>query len=80
MKVGPALFFFLIILVLQVFPQPLKRNTDYYIAAIGFWNLENLYDTLNDQWKNDEDFTPVGVNAWNGEKYRKKIDRLASLG
>lgn len=70
----------LIVLTTPALPlngQNLKANTDYYIAAIGFWNTENLYDTLNDQWKNDEDFTPVGIYAWNGEKYRRKIERLS---
>lgn len=61
----------------QLMSQKLKQNTDYYIAALGFWNVENLYDTLNDQWKNDEDFTPVGINAWNGAKYRRKIENLS---
>jgi len=57
--------------------QKLAKNKQYYIAAIGFWNVENLYDTLNDRWKNDEEFTPHGTNAWTGQRYRVKIDRLA---
>ncbi|MDI1353292.1 MAG: endonuclease/exonuclease/phosphatase family protein [bacterium] len=59
------------------FCQKLERDKHYYLAAIGFWNVENLYDTLNDKWKNDEDFTPEGAYAWNGERYRLKIDHLA---
>jgi hypothetical protein len=57
--------------------QKATKGKSYYIAAIGFWNLENLYDTLNDQWKNDEDFTPVGMYAWNGERYRTKLQNLS---
>jgi hypothetical protein len=57
--------------------QNLEKNKSYYISAIGFWNVENLYDTLNDEWKNDEDFTPKGANAWNGKRYWIKIDRLS---
>ena len=59
--------------------QKLDKNKNYFISAIGFWNVENLYDTLNDQWKNDEDFTPAGTNAWNGPRYRTKIDHLAEV-
>lgn len=59
--------------------QKLEKNKNYFISAIGFWNVENLYDTLNDQWKNDEDFTPAGTNAWNGSRYRTKIDHLAEV-
>lgn len=59
--------------------QKLDKSRDYYISAIGFWNVENLYDTLNDKWKNDEDFTPEGVNRWTGERYWTKIDHLATV-
>ena len=59
--------------------QKLDKNKNYYISAIGFWNVENLYDTLNDQWKNDEEFTPVGTNAWNGKRYWTKIDHLSEV-
>jgi hypothetical protein len=61
------------------FAQKLDSKKKYFIANIGFWNVENLYDTLNDVWKNDEDFTPSGKNVWNGARYRTKIDRLAEV-
>jgi hypothetical protein len=57
--------------------QTLQKDKNYYLSAIGFWNVENLYDTLNDQWKNDEDYTPVGIYAWNGKRYRTKIEHLS---
>lgn len=57
--------------------QKFEKNKNYFISAIGFWNVENLYDTLNDQWKNDEEFTPAGINAWTGSRYWVKIDHLA---
>lgn len=59
--------------------QKLEKDKNYFISAIGFWNVENLYDTLNDQWKNDEEFTPAGTNAWNGSRYRTKINHLAKV-
>jgi len=61
----------------NIHAQKLDPSKNYYISAIGFWNVENLYDTLNDKWKNDEEFTPFGTNAWNGERYRKKIQHLS---
>jgi hypothetical protein len=73
-----SLLYILIILkTLCLKSQQLQKNKNYYISAIGFWNVENLYDTLNDVWKNDEDFTPEGINAWNGKRYWTKIDRLS---
>lgn len=59
--------------------QKLQKDKNYFVSAIGFWNVENLYDTLNDQWKNDEEFTPVGTNAWNGKRYWEKIDHLSKV-
>ncbi len=75
---------FIILTVLVTFTffaqsQKLDKNKNYYLSAIGFWNVENLYDTLNDQWKNDEDFTPSGKNVWNGSRYWTKIDHLAEV-
>ncbi|MBS1636954.1 MAG: endonuclease/exonuclease/phosphatase family protein [Bacteroidetes bacterium] len=59
--------------------QTLDKNKQYNVAVVGFWNVENLYDTLNDQWKNDEDFTPDGVNAWSGPRYRQKLEHLSDV-
>jgi len=72
-----SIFSFFIFLKLVFYTQTLDKNKQYFISAIGFWNVENLYDTLNDQWKNDEDFTPAGVNAWTGSRYKTKIEHLA---
>lgn len=59
--------------------QKLRKDKTYFISAIGFWNVENLYDTLNDVWKNDEEFTPSGKNAWTGSRYRTKLEHLAEV-
>lgn len=61
------------------YSQKLEKDKKYFISAIGFWNVENLYDTLNDQWKNDEEFTPTGKNSWDGPRYRTKIDHLSDV-
>lgn len=47
--------------------------------AIGFWNVENLYDTIDDPLKNDNEFTPLGSHKWNSERYQAKIDHLAEV-
>jgi hypothetical protein len=59
--------------------QTLNKDKQYYVAAIGFWNVENLYDTLNDPKKIDEEFLPEGLNAWTGSRYWTKIDHLARV-
>jgi len=59
--------------------QEIDKNKNYTPVAIGFWNIENLYDTINDPLKNDEEFLPDGKNKWNGEKYKTKIERLSDV-
>lgn len=45
---------------------------------VGFYNVENLYDTVNDPNVNDGDFTPSGRKKWTAAKYRAKLARLSS--
>lgn len=40
---------------------------------VVFYNLENLFDTINDPEKNDEEFLPEGAKRWNTAKYTKKL-------
>lgn len=75
----PRLFLFVLLLAHAANAQKLDKHKHYYIAAIGFWNVENLYDTLDDPWKKDEEYTPQGTNAWTGERYRLKIEHLADV-
>ena len=72
-------FFIFLFCLTRIAAQTLDKSRRYYLSAIGFWNVENLYDTLNDPFRNDDDFTPTGAYAWNGQRYRTKIDRLAEV-
>ena len=45
--------------------------------AIGFYNLENLFDTCHDAGKNDYEFLPSGSYRWNGLKYSSKLHNMA---
>lgn len=48
-------------------------------AMIAFYNVENLFDTLDDLNKNDEDFLPNSDYKWNTEKYNNKLKNLAQV-
>lgn len=48
-------------------------------GVIAFYNVENLFDTINTEGVQDEDFTPDGLNKWNSERYVEKIGRLAGI-
>lgn len=49
------------------------------LACIAFYNVENLFDTIDSPDINDTEYTPQGSKQWDGEKYRNKIDRLARV-
>lgn len=61
---------------LLVFSQ---KNDDYKVAAIGFYNLENLFDTIDSPNTNDVEFTPGGRLLWNTEKYVSKEANMAKV-
>ncbi len=48
-------------------------------ASVAFWNVENLYDTLPSPFYDDREWTPRGANRWDTERYRAKIENLASV-
>lgn len=47
-----------------------------YKVSIGFYNLENLFDTVDNE-NNDEDYLPNGANAWTEERYQMKLANMA---
>lgn len=47
--------------------------------VIGFYNLENLFDTYDDPAHNDEEFLPDGKNQWTEAKYQKKLANMAKV-
>lgn len=42
-----------------------------------FYNVENLFDTIDDPLTDDSDFTPEGELNWTKERYRTKRENLA---
>ena len=48
-------------------------------CSVAFYNLENLFDTIHAEGKNDYEFLPKGKNSWDSNKYRNKIANLASV-
>ena len=55
------------------------QKKQYKIHTVAFYNVENLFDTINDSGKGDDDYLPKGVQAWTGEKYRAKLGNIAKV-
>ena len=49
------------------------------VAIVGFYNQENLFDTINDPKINDEEFLPDSPNHWNTEKYLHKLANMSKV-
>jgi len=57
-------------------PAMAQRGRSY---VIGFYNLENLFDTYHDEGKNDYEYLPDGANQWTEAKYEKKLHNMATV-
>ena len=73
-KAVTALF---LLLFFGSFSLPVEgRKKDH---VIGFYNVENLFDTVHDEGKNDYDYLPEGRYSWTQDKYEKKLSNIATV-
>lgn len=70
---------FLSFLFLSTFLLAQAQEKSYNIVCVAFYNLENLFDTINDPDKNDEEFLPEGLNRWTSDKYLEKLGNMAEV-
>lgn len=75
MRKNISLFAFLLLFVVSAMAQE-KR---YEVYSVGFYNLENLFDTIHDKGKNDYEFLPDGTNKWGTLKYTNKQKNMATV-
>ncbi len=70
----PILFFLLQIV------QPVEcQIKKYTLRTIGFYNVENLFDTIDDPETIDEDYTLKGKNHYSYKDYKQKIKHTAKV-
>lgn len=48
-------------------------------SVIGFYNIENLFDTEDDPAINDADFLPTGMYQWTNERYQIKLANMSKV-
>ena len=54
----------------------LFAQNETYVRCIAFYNLENLFDTIHDEGKNDYEYLPDGGMKWTSLKYEHKIHNM----
>lgn len=58
----------------------LHAQKSYAAYCIGFYNIENLFDTENDPNNDgDKEYLPEGPYNWTPVKYNKKLDNIAKV-
>jgi len=81
MQIRNLLFLIALLPMLAVVAQPAKKNTKSAKQPFTamFYNVENLYDTLNDPKINDDEFTPSGKVPWTKERLDNKIKHIGQV-
>ncbi|MBU0476090.1 MAG: endonuclease/exonuclease/phosphatase family protein [Bacteroidetes bacterium] len=76
MKISKMLITSLLVLfwMFPIYSQSV--NDTLFIAS---WNMENLFDAIDDPNNNDEEFLPNGKKEWTQEKIDSKIENQAKV-
>ncbi len=69
--------FFLLLLCCTLAATLSAQEKRFALYAIGFYNQENLFDTIHDEGKNDYEYLPTGSGKWNTMKYTNKLKNMA---
>ena len=67
----------LLIALLAFVAINVSAQRKFNVYAVGFYNVENLFDTQHDVGKNDYEYLPDGANKWNDLKYNRKLHNMA---
>jgi hypothetical protein len=67
------------LLVFILNPLHSQVQKDYEIETIAFYNVENLFDTVDDTLTFDDDRTALGKDRWTEERYWRKIENIARV-
>lgn len=70
------LSFWALLLLTVVAASAQKR---FAVYAVGFYNQENLFDTIHDEGKNDYEFLPNGSYHWDGLRFSHKLRNMSKV-
>lgn len=54
-----------------------SQTSTYQISTIAFYNVENLFDTINNKYTYDADYTPNGKKLWSTKRLNIKLNNLS---
>jgi len=70
---------FLVVLFCTVTISKVSAQHKVKAAVIAFYNLENLFDTIDDPTIDDSEFLPNGLNGWNASRYALKLKNMSEV-
>jgi len=70
---------FLALMLMVVACASKAQEKRYALYGVGFYNLENLFDTCHDAGHNDYQYLPDGQYKWTGLKYTHKLRNMARV-
>lgn len=75
MRIRKIIALFFVIFAMQAAKAQQKK---FIVHTVAFYNLENLFDTIN-QPNNDEEWLPNGAQNWTSKKYKQKLHNMARV-
>ena len=67
-------------LAIFIFLAPSQaQNDEENTFTVMFYNVENLFDIIDDPETRDEEFTPDGSKKWDSERYEKKLEDITRV-
>lgn len=74
-----SLFIFILLTISQLSFAQQIFGKDKNVQRVAFYNVENLFDTIDDPNGRDEEFLPTAKKEWTMERYQKKLNQLAQV-
>lgn len=56
-----------------------QEKKEFNVVCVAFYNVENLFDTIDTPDVNDFEYTPQGPNQWNTSKYTSKLENISKV-
>jgi len=75
MRIKKFIFLFFVIFAINATHAQQKK---FVVHTVAFYNLENLFDTINNP-NNDEEWLPNGAQNWTSRKYKQKLHNMARV-
>lgn len=68
-----------VLAVLLLTSNVYSQDKKYKATCVAFYNIENLFDTIDQPGVNDKEFTPNGSAKWDSQKYWAKIKNMSKV-